>query len=130
MQKAVVADVLEALAEAASRLWFPSESDAPLTPYLWPGARKPTPGALLRAEGHPPGTPVEIVKLEELFDALTAPRPGATDTARWRALVDLLETHLEGLRVYRIGAVDVDAYVLGRHRSGAWLGLKTHLVET
>ena len=31
---------------------------------------------------------------------------------------------------FLVGEVDVDVYVLGRHASGEWLGLRTHAVET
>jgi hypothetical protein len=130
-----LAHLFRALARASSGLLFPSESDAPLTPYRWRGPGEPSPGALLAAEGFAPGTLVETVAVEDFFAGVTEAREGAdaadrAEADRFRALVDLLARDLAGLRAYRVGVVDVDAFVLGRHPSGAWLGLRTHLVET
>jgi hypothetical protein len=41
-----------------------------------------------------------------------------------------LKAELTDLRVYRVGSTDIDVYILGKHPSGAWLGLKTKVVET
>ena len=135
IHKAPAPDALDALADAASGLLFPGESDAPLTPYRWAGTAAPTPEALLQAEKRAPETPVETVEVADFFGGLTTPRAGAseaerTEAARWRALVALLGERLQDLRVYRVGAVDIDAFILGRDPAGVWLGLRTHLVET
>jgi hypothetical protein len=128
-------EALEDLAKAATGLLFPSETDAPLLPYRFRGAGEPTPETLLAAEGRDGETPVEITEVEDFFEGLTEPRDGASsdeedEAERWQALEDTLAETLEDTRVLRVGEVDVDAYVLGRHASGAWIGLKTRLVET
>jgi hypothetical protein len=131
------AELRGALATATTGLLFPSESDSPLTPYTWTaqGVAPPSPEALREALGRPPETRVEIEEAEDFFEGLTEPRRGATaeekaEAARFRALARLLEQQLTDLRVYRVGEVDVDIYLLGHHPSGAWLGLRTHAVET
>jgi hypothetical protein len=131
------AEFLFALGEASSDLLFPSESDYPLTPYRWVGAEdtEPSPKALVQSEGLKADTPVETLTVRELFDPFTQEREGSTEDERaeaeqYRALVALLEDGLRHLRVYRVGKVDIDVYVLGQHPSGNWLGLKTHVVET
>lgn len=129
------AAIFHALGRAAAGLLFPSESDAPLTPYRWAGAGEPTPAALREALALAPETPVETVTARDFFAGVTEAPEGASaeeraQAARFHALVELLSGALADLRVYRVGAVDVDAFVLGRHPSGAWLGLRTHLVET
>ena len=129
--------LLRALRKATSGLLLPSESDAPLTPFRFdgpPGA-EPTPSALLAAEGRPDDTAVETISLSDLLDpfaqaaADTSPEDLA-EAARFRALIRLLSSTLSDLRVYRVGKVDIDVYVLGKDASGAWLGLKSHVVET
>lgn len=127
-------EALEDLAKAATGLLFPSETDAPLLPYRFPREGEPTAASLLQTEGRDAETPVEIEEVEEFFEGLTDPGGDASpeeqvEAARWRVLVEGLAT-LEDARVLRVGAVDVDAYVLGKHGSGAWIGLKTRLVET
>jgi hypothetical protein len=61
--------------------------------------------------------------------------PGASaedlaEAARYRELVELLSHELTHQRVYRVGKTDIDVYILGQDPRGAWLGLKTHVVET
>jgi len=129
--------LFETLKRATSGLLFPSESDAELTPYHFPGpaGTEPTPEALLRLEHLPSDTPVETITVADLFDPFQHADEGASEqdraeADRYRALVELLARELTSLRVYRVGKVDIDVYVLGQDASGAWLGLKTHVVET
>lgn len=129
--------LFETLGQATSGLLFPSESDAPLTPYRFPGPKgaEPTPEALLRVEHLPSDTPVETITVADLFDPFqhadeSASEEDQAEAARYRALVELLTRELTALRVYRVGEVDIDVYVLGQDASGDWLGLKTHVVET
>jgi hypothetical protein len=133
--RATADELMNRIGEAASGLLFPSESDFPLTPFRWSGGAA---GAvlseegLLRSEGREPGTPIEVASAEELFAPVTeAQEEGdASEASRYRALLALLKGELDDLRTYRMGKVDIDVYVLGRHASGEWLGLKTHVVET
>jgi hypothetical protein len=130
--------LFETLGKATEGLLFLSESDAPLTPYRFPGppGAEPTPEALLNVEHLPSDTPVETITVADLFGPFEHAEEGASpedeaDAARYRDLVALLTRELTSLRVYRVGKVDIDVYVLGQEAaSGAWLGLKTHVVET
>jgi len=119
--------LMQSIQEATAGLLFPSESDYPLEAYTF-GPEEPTAAALLRARGLAPETPVEETTVASFFEGLTE---GEDDgSGRFRALVDLLERELTDLRVYRVGKVDIEAFVLGRHPSGTWLGVTTKLVET
>jgi hypothetical protein len=129
--------LLATLGQASDGLLFPSESDAPFTPYGFPepAGVEPTAASLLEAEHLPSDTPVETVTLGDLFDPFVAADPGASaedlaEAARYRELVELLSHELTHLRVYRVGKTDIDVYILGQDPRGAWLGLKTHVVET
>ncbi|MGK4006481.1 nuclease A inhibitor family protein [Sorangium sp. So ce1036] len=128
-------ELLASLEEAAQPLLFPSESDHPLRPFRWDGGDVPSPSALRAARGAAAETPVEVTTVGDFFAPVLEPAEEAgdaalTDAGRYRQLVALLEAHLTDLRVYRVGSVDIDVYVLGRHPSGAWLGLRTKVVET
>ncbi|MDI1451794.1 nuclease A inhibitor family protein [Polyangium sp. 6x1] len=119
--------LMQSIEEATAGLLFPSESDFPIEAYRF-GEEEPTPGAVLRARSLPPDTPIEEATVASFFEGLVE---GDDDAAgRFRALVDLLQRELTELRVYRVGKVDIEALVLGRHPSGAWLGVTTKLVET
>lgn len=127
-------ELLASLEEAAQPLLFPSESDHPLQPFRWDGDA-PSPEALRAAQGAAAEAPVEVTTVGDFFAPVLEPAEEAGDAAladagRFRRLVALLEDHLTDLRVYRVGSVDIDVYVLGRHPSGAWLGLRTKVVET
>ncbi|WP_437601754.1 nuclease A inhibitor family protein [Sorangium sp. So ce590] len=133
-QPASPEELLASLAEAAQNLLFPSESDHPLQPFRSRGDAS-SPDALLAAEGLAAETPVEVTTAGDFFAPVIEPPEDAGEAAlaeagRYRRLADLLERHLTDLRVYRVGRVAIDVYVLGRHPSGAWLGLKTKVVET
>jgi hypothetical protein len=129
--------LLDTLGKASFGLLFPSESDAPITPYCFPGPAgvEPTAESLLEAEHLPSDTPVETITLDELFDPFVVAGANASaedlaEAERYRALVELLSHELTDLRVYRVGKTDIDVYILGQDPCGAWLGLKTHVVET
>lgn len=129
--------ILDTLGKATFGLLFPSESDAPLTPYRFPGGEgeEPTAASLLEAEHLPSTTPVETITLDELFDPFVEADPSASaedlaEADRYRDLVDLLSSELTDVRVYRVGETDIDVYVLGKDPCGDWVGLKTHVVET
>ena len=129
--------LLATLGQASVGLLFPSESDAPFTPYGFPepAGVEPTAASLLAAEHLPSDTPVETITLDDLFDPFMAAVPSASaedlaEASRYRELAALLSLELTNLRVYRVGKTDIDVYILGQDPCGAWLGLKTHVVET
>lgn len=126
---------LDRIAAAAANLSYPSERDAPLLPCRFAGDDEPTAAAVLVAEGKPAETPIEEQTLEAFLEGLLDAGESASaaekdEAARWRALLETLQQELTEVRVYWVGQVDVDAYVLGRAPSGAWIGLRTHAVET
>lgn len=121
---------LRTLEEAAAGLLFPSETDAPLVPIELSGVEGADLSAegLLRAEGRAEGTKVEETTADDLFAPLI--EAGDDDAKKYGRILELLKAELSNLRVYRAGSTDIDVYVLGRHASGAWVGLKTKVVET
>ena len=123
--------LLDRIEQLSRGLLYPSESDFPYTPLCW-GATEPTPEAVTAQLGLAAGTRVEVITVRELFEPLMSEEGGASqeEAARYRALLEVFETELAGARALRVGAVDIDIYVLGRDPEGTWLGLKTHAVET
>jgi len=49
---------------------------------------------------------------------------------RFQNLVSILKQNLSQLQVYRVGNINIDAYIVGVTPSGDWTGLSTKLVET
>lgn len=137
---------LGALRSVAEGLLFTSESDAPLEVFHWPGgsagegdaaASGPMTAAAVRkrvkaAEDAPL---TESADVDAFFRPMTEEQdwhgPDEKETvARFRALVQALKDSLTDLRVFRVGEIDIDAYVVGRAKDGDYAGVKTHLVET
>lgn len=126
--------VLQSIEEAARGLLFPSESDFPIEPFSY-GEQEPTPAGLLEQRGLSADTPVEQAKLDDFFAGLTQSSEDASEAdrasaERFRALMTVLEKNIEDARMYRLGTVNIEVIVLGRHASGAWLGVRTNVVET
>jgi hypothetical protein len=124
-------DAAAAISKASAGLVYPSESDAPFDLVRWDAASgDPSPATvatLAGGKGKRKARPVEEVTADEFFAALAE----TDDAARFRALAQVLRTHLADLKVYRVGASPrIDIYVLGRSAAGEWLGLHTTSVET
>jgi len=121
-------DALAAITQAADGLLYPSESDAPFTPFKWEGDGEPTPEKLAALEKgrKRKAPPAEAKDVGEFFAELA----DADDAARFKRLEQALRKNLADLRVVRVGEVKVSIYVVGRDSSGAWVGLHTNSVET
>ncbi len=129
------ADAIRAeLAAAADGLLVTSETDAPLTPYTWPGADLPAPEELLLALGLPPDTLVTTLSVADFFapQAATYEWNDAAELARavrFAELRDLVLARLETPQVYRVGEIEIIVLILGRVND-AVIGLRSLLVET
>ena len=119
-------NALSTLKSACKGLSLPSESDEPIEPVQWDLAGSPTEADVLRLSGHKPGERVETTDLPDIFrDALAG-----DDADKFEALSQALKDSLSDLRVYRIGDVEKDVYIVGRDAGGKWVGLKSKVVET
>jgi hypothetical protein len=127
--------LLQQLEQAAQGLWFISESESPLEPFsLPPGTSLENETEFLVAIDNP-GQPVEQITLPYFFRNMVRTGPEQepaqqTIAQRFIALQQWLETNLQEVRVYRVGQIQVQAYVVGKTPEGTWLGLKTTLIET
>ncbi len=116
---------LKALQAAAKELLFPSETDAPIEAFAWPGAGGPPDEATLRANVKvEEGVPVEQITLAQLTK--TIPKESR---AEFQPLLDALGK-LSGVTVFKVGEVNVAVYVVGRAADGQYAGVKTQVVET
>ncbi len=132
-----MSDTLQHLKEASQDLLFPSESDYPLVPFEWPQDKPlPTSAALLLSgTGYPGDTPVQTLNFEEFFAFKIEERddqdaPQRAGARRLKTLVEVLQSQLSELRVYKLGSLKFDVFILGHDAQGRWLGLSTQVVET
>jgi hypothetical protein len=123
------------LEQAVQGLLVPSETDAPLCAFLWPQPLPFSPQTLLAAAGLPASTPVEESSPQRFFAPRVTEQEGMdaaerATAARFRALQRLLKERLKDLRVYRVGQVEIQIWIVGRTPSGRVAGLTTLVVET
>ncbi len=115
------AAILRALKSASEGLLYPSESDEPFVMYVNPTREDVLPTILPH-----PGDRVTETTVSEFFAELIA----GEDGSRFEQLQRVIESRLIAPRVFRIGEVTVDVYIVGRTPSGGWMGLHTVSVET
>jgi hypothetical protein len=120
---------LEALQKAAGELLYPSESDELFEPFQWDTTdeldaekveklTRPTKSKKKRA--------VEEISFDNFFAGLQE----TDDASQFKKLQKSLQKFLKDLRVYRVGEVSIDVYIVGRDGEGKWSGLHTVSVET
>ncbi len=125
----VAETTLENITAAADGLQMMSETDAPFTPYTWDAATPFSPEALAN------GQPIQTISLEQFFGNATSVQDwhGEAEKAtvsQFQQLVEVLKAELTDIQVYRVGEINIDAYILGKDSAGNVVGLKTQLVET
>lgn len=117
--------LIEILKQASNGLLFPSESDAPLEPFIWDRKEEPSPESLAKASGFAKGAPIETSTLAALLRAVPK-----SEKPKFDALVKVLKENLSDIQVYKIGEVKLKVYILGKTKNGSWAGLTTNVVET
>ncbi len=123
------------IATAAAGLLVPSEQDAPLDSFYWPGLGPLTQEALLAHLGLAPTTTVATGDLASFFAPLAHIRDWYDEAQRAAAerftvLHDLIAARLSAVVVYRVGTVEVTVVIAGQDPTGATVGLRTTLIET
>jgi hypothetical protein len=129
------------LLEAVSHgLLYTSESDYPFVYFRHAGFNNPAQPALSTAQfgsllGIAPGTPIEIVSLDDFF-ARHIERVDPSDSAgqaripRFILLRETLRRSLSHVQVYRVGTIAIDCYIVGFDANGDLQGLTTIAIET
>ena len=126
---------LQRIQDAADGLLFMSESDYPLQVVRLDQHSASLEEVLLRFSEKEPGSPIEKQELDYFFRNAARIDPMATplqqETAhRFQLLVKVLREELSDIQVYRVGEVDIDAFIIGRLPDGSYAGLRTKLIET
>lgn len=123
------------LKQASEGLLFPSETDAPFEVINWQVQGELTPTKLLQLTEHPPDAPVEMLAVDDFFAIATQEEDWHDEEERetvkgFQNLASVLKQNLSNIQVFRVGSIEIDAYIVGVTPSGDWMGLSTQLVET
>ena len=118
---------VDALAKASKGLLFPSETDAPLEPFLWEDAGdKLTKDKVRQLAGAPKGAATEETTLDDLLSTVPEEARPQFDN-----LAAAIKQQVSGVKVYKVGdEPEKQVYVVGKTSDGRWAGLKTTVIET
>lgn len=118
-------------------LWYPSESDEPITWINFGASVSPplTVSDLEFYQGIPPEVIVEEWEIESFWIPVTTiedwfGEDEQIQVAKFLDLKLLLETHLTNWQLFRVGRMEIDLYLLAKTDKDEWGGLKTKIVET
>lgn len=134
-------DFAEELTEAVKDLVYISETDAGYETVFWRQEAGAAPFSVvdatvvLRCAGKDAQTPIREQTLDDFFSFPTTEQDWQTDedkamVRRYQNLKKLLEENLRDPKVFKIGAVEIDVYIIGIHQTGDLAGVKTSGVET
>lgn len=120
---------------AVEGLNYMSETDAEVLPFIGEKAEAVSKEAVLSQSKSAVGSPVEEKDFTAFFARLTEIQDwfGEEETAmakKFTQLKELLEKNLRDLKVYKIGKIELDVYVVGLDAESNLLGIKTKAVET
>ena len=131
----------EKLAQTITGLSYTSETDCGFETVIW----KPESGAeafasvdaviVLRLAGKPPETEIKEIAFGDFFAKLTAAQDWYGDeekatVRRYQNLQNLLAENLRDPKVFKVGAIEIDIYIVGVDQAGNIAGVKTKAVET
>jgi hypothetical protein len=122
---------LEKIAKAAEGLYFISETDAPFEIVQFSTTTED--GVLKQIQGSDKKVEKQTVDYFFRNHVKEYPEHGEREklmVQKFHALINALKSNLSDLQVYRVGDIQVDAYIIGRLEDGSYAGLKTKLVET
>lgn len=130
-------DITAILQTAIDHLQWISESEYPFETVYWADQTiaKLTNEKLLEFTQHPLDTTVETQDLDTFFELVTQPQDWYGDEEiatmkQYQQLVATLKQHLNPLKVYRLGEINLDIYVVGQTPDSHLAGIATKAVET
>lgn len=131
-KKDIFADKLAKMCEG---LIYMSETDAEFTVYK--GAKNETLSkeTMLAQINGSPNVACEEQNFDNFFLRLTTCKDWFGEFEKQKAkqfgkLQDLLKTNLKNLKIFRIGKIQIDIYIVGTDSENNTIGLKTKSVET
>ncbi|MFS0518997.1 nuclease A inhibitor family protein [Nostoc sp. UIC 10607] len=130
-------EITEKLKQASDGLLMISESEYPFEAFLWSNqAQEPmTAQKLLQLTGHSLETSIEEVELDYIFRNCAEEKEWHDEiqkqnVSKFKSLVKILKDHLTDIKVYRLGTINLDIYIVGKTPSADLAGISTKVVET
>lgn len=119
--------------EITKDLYYISETDSELFPFAGEKAEEVSVETILKQLGR--NAPVEERSFEDFFKRLTEIQEwfGDEETRaanQFSKLKDFLMKNLKDIKVFKIGKIEIDIYIVGLDRDGILKGVSTKAVET
>ena len=129
------ATAVATLAVLTKGLVYVSETDANIIPFSGDKTSSITVEEILKQTGNNPDAEIETISAEAFFERLIAIKDWFGDAEKERAarflrLKELLTESLFDMKVFRIGKIRIDIYVVGIDAEGYLSGIMTKAVET
>ena len=128
------AEIIDRLKQATVDLLWSSESDYPFEIVTWARGVEMSPPVLFSNLDYP-NLAIESINLTDFFapvlmieDWYEAEELAQID--RYTVLLDAIESNLTDVKVFRIGEIEIDIYIIGKTPDGDLVGLKTQSIET
>ncbi len=123
------------LSELCKKLVYISETDAEIEVFIGKKASAITTEEILIQTKSSPNVSVEEIKFEEFFLRLTKTQDWfgteqKNNVAKFKELEKYLIENLINKKVFRIGKIKIDIYVVGLDAENNLSGIKTKAVET
>lgn len=134
-RKTKASDLEEQIKKAAEGLYYISETDAEILPFVGEPAEAVTKEEVLKQTKSAIDSPVEEREFAGFFDRFTEIQDWFGDEEKETAqkfarLKELLEKNLRDLKVFKTGEIQLDVYVVGLDDEGRLTGIETKAVET
>ena len=131
----VAKDLPEKLKKAVKNLFYISETDAEIQPFIGQPATAVTMNDILRQTEKSPSEKVEERDFEQFFERLTKIQDWFGDeekekAKKFAALRDLLTENLKDLKVFKVGNIELEIFIVGLDEQENLIGVKTKAVET
>jgi hypothetical protein len=125
--------ITETLTQASQGLLMPSESEYPFEVLVWKDVEL-TPQKILELTNCPLETSIKQVELDYFFRNVAIEedwqdRIQRENVTKFQNLVQVIKDNLAEIRVYQIGSIEVNVYIVGKTKDGV-AGLTTKMIET
>ncbi len=128
-------EVFRLIEEATKDLYYMSETDAKVEAFFGGKIGNLTRESFLNQIGANENQQVEEREFEKFFERLIKVQDWYGDYERetakkYEQLRKVMKENLRELKVFRIGRIEIDIYVVGLDSQGNVMGVKTKAVET
>jgi len=128
-------DLIVKIKKITNGLYYSSETDEKILPFQGKRAEAVTAQEIINQTKSAESTPVEERDFNDFFAPLTEMQDWFGDEEKATAekfaeLKNLLEQNLQNLKVFKLGKIQLDIYVVGLDAQSNLTGIKTKAVET